>query len=44
MEVLSPSKLRAIKSEDTFLIKYVLLDKKDGYTEVDIVEESALVL
>lgn len=29
-----------IKSEDTFLVGYVLLDKKDGYAEVDVVEES----
>ncbi|UXX78313.1 efflux RND transporter permease subunit [Reichenbachiella carrageenanivorans] len=29
-----------IKSEDTFLVGYVLFDKKDGYAEVDVVEES----
>ncbi|MEN7549570.1 efflux RND transporter permease subunit [Rapidithrix thailandica] len=29
-----------IKSEDTFLIGYVLLDKKAGYAEVDVVEEA----
>ncbi|MCK5468583.1 MAG: efflux RND transporter permease subunit, partial [Cyclobacteriaceae bacterium] len=29
-----------IKSEDTFLVGYVLLDKKDGYAEVDVVEEA----
>jgi copper/silver efflux system protein len=29
-----------IKSENTFLVGYVLLDKKDGYAEVDVVEES----
>lgn len=29
-----------IKSEDTFLVGYVLLDKRDGYAEVDVVEES----
>ncbi len=29
-----------IKSEDTFLTGYVLLDKKDGYPEVDVVEEA----
>jgi len=27
-----------IKSENTFLVGYVLLDKKDGYAEVDVVE------
>ncbi len=29
-----------IKSEDTFLTGYVLFDKKEGYAEVDVVEES----
>lgn len=29
-----------IKSEDTFLVGYVLLDKKAGYAEVDVVEEA----
>ncbi|RTE53760.1 efflux RND transporter permease subunit [Arenibacter aquaticus] len=29
-----------IKSEDTFLIGYVLLDKKDGYAEVNVVEKA----
>ncbi len=29
----------AIKSEDTFLVSYVLLDKKLGHTEVDVVED-----
>ncbi|MBC8265810.1 MAG: efflux RND transporter permease subunit [Flavobacteriales bacterium] len=29
-----------IKSEDTFLVGYVLLDKKDGYAEVDVVEQA----
>jgi Cu(I)/Ag(I) efflux system membrane protein CusA/SilA len=28
----------AIKSEDTFLVGYVLFDKKDGFAEVDVVE------
>lgn len=28
---------QAIKSEDTFLVGYVLFDKKDGYAEVDVV-------
>ena len=30
---------QAIKSEDTFLIGYVLFDKKKGYAEVDVVEQ-----
>ncbi len=30
---------QAIKSEDTFLVGYVLLDKKPGYAEVDVVED-----
>ncbi len=30
---------QAIKSEDTFLVGYVLLDKKQGFAEVDVVEE-----
>jgi Cu(I)/Ag(I) efflux system membrane protein CusA/SilA len=29
-----------IKSENTFLVGYVLLDKKSGYAEVDVVEEA----
>jgi len=29
-----------IKSEDTFLVGYVLFDKKEGYAEVDVVEEA----
>ena len=29
-----------IRSEDTFLVGYVLLDKKEGYAEVDVVEEA----
>jgi Cu(I)/Ag(I) efflux system membrane protein CusA/SilA len=29
-----------IKSEDTFLIGYVILDKKPGYAEVDVVEDA----
>ncbi|RJE70441.1 efflux RND transporter permease subunit [Reichenbachiella sp. MSK19-1] len=29
-----------IKSENTFLLGYVLLDKKQGYAEVDVVEEA----
>jgi Cu(I)/Ag(I) efflux system membrane protein CusA/SilA len=30
---------QAIKSEDTFLVGYVLFDKKNGFAEVDVVEE-----
>ncbi|RIK65207.1 MAG: acriflavine resistance protein B [Planctomycetota bacterium] len=30
-----------IKSEDNFLVSYVLFDKKPGYAEVDVVEEAA---
>ena len=29
---------QALKSEDTFLIGYVLFDKQDGFAEVDVVE------
>jgi len=29
-----------IKSENTFLVGYVLLDKKDGYAETDVVNET----
>ena len=29
-----------IKSENTFLVGYVLLDKKDGFAEVDVVENA----
>jgi len=29
-----------IKSEDTFLVGYVIFDKKDGYAEVDVVEQA----
>ncbi|MFC1467145.1 efflux RND transporter permease subunit [Verrucomicrobiota bacterium] len=35
---------QAIKSEDTFLIGYVVFDKKPGYAEVDVVEESQAFL
>ncbi len=31
---------QAIKSEDTFLVGYVLFDKQDGYAEVDVVENA----
>ncbi len=30
---------QAIKSEDTFLVGYVLFDKKEGYAETDVVED-----
>lgn len=33
-----------IKSEDTFLIGYVLFDKKTGYAEVDVVEQAQTYL
>ncbi|NNG11480.1 MAG: efflux RND transporter permease subunit, partial [Arenibacter sp.] len=33
-----------IKSEDTFLIGYVLFDKKDGYAEVNVVEKAQEVI
>jgi copper/silver efflux system protein len=31
---------QVIKSEDTFLTGYVLFDKKEGYAEVDVVEQA----
>lgn len=31
---------QVIKSENTFLIGYVLFDKKEGYAEVDVVEDA----
>ncbi len=31
---------QVIKSEDTFLLGYVIFDKKDGYAEVDVVEHA----
>ena len=30
---------QAIKSEDTFLVGYIVFDKKPGYAEVDVVEQ-----
>jgi copper/silver efflux system protein len=33
-----------IKSEDTFLVGYVLLDKMDGYAEVDVVEAAQVYI
>ncbi|MCH2176263.1 MAG: efflux RND transporter permease subunit [Lentisphaeria bacterium] len=35
---------QVIKSEDTFLVGYVVFDKKDGYAEVDVVEQSRAYL
>ncbi len=35
---------QAIKSEDTFLIGYVLLDKREGHAEVAVVEEAQAYL
>ncbi|MCU4166421.1 efflux RND transporter permease subunit [Carboxylicivirga caseinilyticus] len=33
-----------IKSEDTFLVGYVIFDKKDGFAEVDVVEHAQAYL
>ncbi len=33
-----------IKSEDTFLVGYVIFDKKEGHAEVDVVEEAQAYL
>jgi Cu(I)/Ag(I) efflux system membrane protein CusA/SilA len=35
---------QAIKSEDTFLLGYVLFDKRPGYAEVDVVESAKAYL
>jgi copper/silver efflux system protein len=35
---------QAIKSEDTFLVGYVIFDKRDGYAEVDVVEQAQALL
>ena len=35
---------QVIKSEDTFLIGYVLFDKKDGYAEVSVVENAQALI
>ncbi len=35
---------QAIKSEDTFLVGYVLFDKRSGYAEVDVVEQASRFL
>ena len=33
-----------IKSENTFLVGYVLLDKRDGYAEVEVVEDAQMAI
>ncbi len=35
---------QVIKSEDTFLLGYVLFDKREGWAEVDVVEQAAAFL
>jgi len=35
---------QVIKSEDTFLVGYVIFDKKDGYAEIDVVENAQALL
>ena len=35
---------QVIKSEDTFLVGYVIFDKRDGYAEVDVVEQAQAFL
>jgi copper/silver efflux system protein len=35
---------QVIKSEDTFLVGYVLFDKMDGYAEVDVVENAQALI
>lgn len=35
---------QVIKSEDTFLVGYVIFDKKPGYAEVDVVEQAQIFL
>jgi Cu(I)/Ag(I) efflux system membrane protein CusA/SilA len=35
---------QAIKSENTFLVGYVLFDKKEGYAEVDVVNEAQAMI
>ena len=34
---------QVIKSEDTFLVSYVIFDKKEGHAEVDVVEDAQAV-
>lgn len=31
---------QVIKSEDTFLVSYIIFDKRDGFAEVDVVEQA----
>jgi len=33
-----------IKSEDTFLVSYVIFDKREGYAEVDVVEDAQAII
>ncbi len=35
---------QVIKSEDTFLVGYVIFDKRDGYAEVEVVEQARAFL
>jgi Cu(I)/Ag(I) efflux system membrane protein CusA/SilA len=35
---------QVIKSEDTFLVGYVIFDKRDGYAEVEVVEQAQAYL
>lgn len=35
---------QVIKSEDTFLVGYVIFDKRDGYAEVEVVEQAQAFL
>lgn len=35
---------QVIKSEDTFLVGYVLFDKRDGYAEVEVVENAQTLI
>ena len=35
---------QSIKSENTFLVSYVIFDKEDGYAEVDVVEQAQAYL
>ncbi len=35
---------QAIKSEETFLVGYVLFDKRDGYAEVEVVNDAQLTI
>lgn len=35
---------QVIKSEDTFLVSYVIFDKKEGHAEVDVVEDAQALI